>query len=302
VPGTHVTERLAGNPVAEAIIDSTRKAVEAGRARGWSKPVLVSVHLGGGTPFAFYLRQQRKIAPQVGVELRPSALPPHAKASQLLSRLEALDRDPAVHGVLLEHPLPAPLDFFDAVGRLAPEKDVDGAGWDNLGRLVAGQPIQAPAVTLAAMAILRHYGIPVAGQRAVVLGRSATVGLPLALGLLARGAGGDATVTVAHSRTADLASVLAGSHVIFSCVGHPGLLTRRVVPRGATVVDVGVSSVPAPKGSAGAQPVGDADARDLDGWAGALTPVPGGVGPVTVAQLMANVVRGWEIQMGGRTE
>jgi methylenetetrahydrofolate dehydrogenase (NADP+) / methenyltetrahydrofolate cyclohydrolase len=287
-----VTLRLEGKPVAEAIDTASRSAIAA--AAGAPPPSLVSVHRGVDSPFRFYLRRQAKAAAAVGVAFRDEALGPGAGPSELVARMRDLDRDPGVHAVLLEHPLPPPFDFYGAVGALRPEKDVDGVGATNLGRLVAQRPIHVPAVALAAVAIARHYRLPLEGERVAVLGRSETVGLPLLLLLGGKSAGIHATVTLLHSRTRNLAEALAGSRTIFSCVGRPGLLTRAVVPEGAHVVDVGLSSVPDPSRAGAQRAVGDADAASLEGWAGSLTPVPGGVGPVTVAQLMASSVHAWQ--------
>ncbi len=288
------TARLFGKPIADALNAESRATV-TGAGPGIPPPSLVSVHRGVDSPFRFYLRRQERAAAAVGLRFRDEALAPGAGPSDLLARLSELDRDPSVHAVLLEHPLPAPFDFYRAVGALRPEKDVDGVGTQNLGRLVAQRPIHAPAVARAALAIARHYGLPVEGERVVVVGRSETVGLPLSLLLAGKAEGIHATVTVAHSRTKDLRAALAGSRTIFSCVGHPGLLTRAVVPEGAHVIDVGLSSVPDPAQPGRSIAVGDADAASLDGWAGSLTPVPGGVGPVTVAELMASCVRAWQL-------
>jgi methylenetetrahydrofolate dehydrogenase (NADP+) / methenyltetrahydrofolate cyclohydrolase len=291
-----VTERLDGRPVAESVEVRARARI---RERADPPPSLVSVHRAAESPFAFYLKRQAKAAESVGVRFRDESLRPGDGAKQLGERIEALDRDPAVHAVLLEHPLPPPLDFFDAISRLRPEKDVDGVGATNLGRLVAQRPVHVPAVALAAIDIAKHYDLPLEGASVAVLGRSETVGLPLALCLAGRADGMNATVTLAHSRTPDLARAMSGARTIFSCVGKPGLLTREVVPKGAAVIDVGLSSVPDPTAKGGARAVGDADAASLDGWASALTPVPGGVGPVTVAELMAGVVRARDL-LGGR--
>ncbi len=284
--------------MAEALRAEVVRSLEAGRRRGWPAPTLASVHLDAGTPYAFYLDRQRRAAEELGIAFRAVPLRPPADAAVLARILEGLESDPSVHGIIVEHPLPAGLDFHGALDRLSPEKDVDGVGVRNLGALLSGRPGHAPAVARAAIALARHYGLRLEGRPVAVLGRSATVGLPLALLLLARGAGGDATVTVAHSRTADLRAALAGSEVIFSCVGRPGLLGRENVPKGAAVIDVGVSSVPDPQRPGGSRIAGDADPAALEGWAGALTPVPGGVGPVTVAQLMANTIDGWVRQLG----
>ncbi|EQD41553.1 5,10-methylene-tetrahydrofolate dehydrogenase/Methenyl tetrahydrofolate cyclohydrolase [mine drainage metagenome] len=267
-------------------------------SEGVRPPRLVSVALGEGTPFSVYQRQQRRWAERLGIQFEAIALPEHTGGETLKARLRALDSDPSVHGILLQHPLPAPLDFFDLVSGLSPEKDVDGVGSVNLGRLVAGRPLQVPAVARAVFSVLKHYRYSIPGRRVVVLGRSETVGLPTALLFLLRGEGGDATVTVAHSRTRELSQTTREAELVVSCAGHPGLLGRQAVRPGAAVVDVGVSTRADPKAPGGMTVVGDADHADLQGYASALTPVPGGIGPVTSVELMANVLRGWALGEG----
>jgi len=252
------------------------------------------------SPFRFYLKRQAKAAGALGIAFRDQPLGPTDGPEQLVAALRALDRDPGVYGVLVEHPLPAPFDFFRAVDELRPEKDVDGVGSRNLGRIVGQRPVHVPAVALAALAIARHYRLPLAGEPTAVVGRSTTVGLPLAVLLASPPPGANAAVTVLHSKSGDLAARLRGARTIFSCVGRPGLLDRAVVPEGAHVVDVGLSSVPDPDKPGAQKAVGDADPRSLDGWAGSLTPVPGGVGPVTVAELMGETVRSWQLLAAAR--
>ena len=293
-----MTRWLLGKPIADGLNEASRSATFAALPDGL-RPGLVSVHRGLDTPFRFYLRRQAKAAEAVGIHFRDEALPPNSGPAELRDRLLALDRDPGVHAVLLEHPLPSPFDFYGAVATLRPEKDVDGVGPENLGRLVAQRPIHVPAVARAAVRIAQHYRLPLEGEPVVVLGRSETVGLPLALLLVGKAEGIHATVTVVHSRTRELSRTMAGARTIFSCVGHPGLLDRNNVPEGAHIVDVGISSMPDPSRPGAQIAVGDADTRALDGWAGSLTPVPGGVGPVTVAQLMANCVDAWRRLTGG---
>ncbi len=267
-------------------------AATAERSRvGGRSPKLVSVHRDVDSPFRFYLKRQARAAQSVGVEFEDRAIASGASPSDLRDALRSLDASPDVDAVLLEHPLPPPFDFLDAISGLRPEKDVDGVGPENLGRLVAQRPLHVPAVARAALAIARHYRVPLDGEPVAVVGRSGTVGLPLALLLAGKAEGVDATVTVAHSRTKALGRALAGARTIFSCVGRPGLLDRSVVPEGAHVIDVGLASVPDAGAPGGSRAAGDADAASLEGWAGGLTPVPGGVGPVTVAELMDGVVR-----------
>jgi methylenetetrahydrofolate dehydrogenase (NADP+) / methenyltetrahydrofolate cyclohydrolase len=292
-----LTRQLYGKPVGESLLQKVASRITP-HARS-SAPVLASVHLGSGGPFSFYLKQQQRTAEKVGIGFQDVSLPEGATTAQLRAQVKALGADPSVQAVLVQHPLPKRVDFQAAVDELPPEKDVDGVGSENLGKLVEGRPIHAPAVALGVLEILRHYSIPTRGRRVAVIGRSSTVGLPLALLLAGHGESGDATVTVAHSRTPRLATALAGNDLIVSCAGVPGLLTREVVPKGAVVVDVGLSSVPDPTKLSGARAAGDADAASLEGWVDAITPVPGGVGPVTVAQLMWNVVVGWEMLTGG---
>ena len=289
-----MTVRLEGKPVAERIDEATREAV-ASVPTGAAPPCLASVHRGVDSPFRYYLKRQAKAAAGLGITFRDEPLRPGDGPKELVDRLTALDRDAGVHAVLLEHPLPPPFDFYRAVATLRPAKDVDGVGTANLGRLVAQTPVQVPAVALAAVEIARHYRLPMEGERVVVLGRSETVGLPLALLLAGKGIGLNATVTVVHSKTHDLKETLASARTIFSCMGRPGMLTRKLVPEGAFVIDVGVSTVPDPARPGSSKTTGDADFASLDGWAAGVTPVPGGVGPVTVAKLMANTLEAYRL-------
>ncbi len=291
-----MTRRLEGKPVADSRNAATRAAIAA---RGDQRaPSLVSVHRDIDSPFRFYLKRQAKAAAEVGVVFRDEAVGDAAHPEALTARLAALGRDPAVDAVLVEHPLPPPFDFPAAVGELPLPKDVDGVSPGNLGRLVAQRPVQVPAVALAAVAIARHYELPIEGEPVAVVGRSETVGLPLALLLASRAPRMNATVTLVHSRSRDLAGALSRARTVFSCVGRPGLLDRSNVPPGAHVVDVGLSSVPDPTRPGGSRSAGDANPEALEGWAASLTPVPGGVGPVTVAELMASATRAWSWATG----
>lgn len=291
-----MTVRLEGRPIADALNATSRAAIASGLS-----PTLASVHRDVESPFSFYLRGQAKAAQALGIGFRDEGVPLGEGPEGLRRRLRALDTDERVDAILLEHPLPAPFDFRAAISLVRLEKDVDGVSPASLGRLADQAPMHVPAVALAALEIARHYGLPIEGERVAVVGRSETVGLPLALLLARRAPGANATVTIAHSRTKDLAAALAGQRTIFSCAGRPGLLTRKVVPEGAAVVDVGLSSVADPSRPSGQRAVGDADYADLEGWASGVTPVPGGVGPVTVAELMASVVRAYRFRRGEAT-
>jgi methylenetetrahydrofolate dehydrogenase (NADP+) / methenyltetrahydrofolate cyclohydrolase len=293
-----MTRRLEGKPVAEALASELRQRRQEGEKKGWPTPCLASIHIGEKTPFAVYLQRQRREAERFGIALRSTGLGEAATQEELERTVQTVEEDGSVDAVLLQHPLPPPLDFFSAVGRVRPTKDVDGVSATSVGRLAQDRPLQVPAVARAALAICRHYRIDLSGEPVAVLGRSQTVGVPLALLLLAKRAGADATVTVAHSRTRSLGDSLLDAHVIFSCVGSPGLLGRANVPKDAIVIDVGLTTIPDSTRPSGVRMAGDAS-PDLEGWAEALTPVPGGVGPVTVAQLMTNVLRSWAWGHGG---
>ncbi len=290
-----MTARLEGAPIARRISEELRRSVGA---FGEAPPTLVSVHQGAATPFAFYLRQQARLSAEVGIRFQERTLAPGATAPELRRLLRELDASREVDAVLVEHPLPADLDFRRAVDELGPWKDVDGVGTTNLGRLVAGTPGQVPAVARAARALATHFELPLTREHVGIVGRSESVGLPLALGLLGRAAGVHATVTVTHRQTPALGRALADCRVIFSCAGQPGLLNRSNVPRGAFVVDVGLSSRPDPQRPGRMRAVGDADSADLEGWADGVSPVPGGVGAVTVPMLLSNVVAARRHRLG----
>ncbi len=218
-------------------------------------------------------------AARVGAELRARQLDPAAGTDELAARLEELNADRRVHGVLLQAPLPPGVDQAELAARIAPAKDVDGASPTSAVRLFRGRPGFVPATAAAVMEILRRAGVPLSGARAVVLGRSMVVGRPAALLLLAA----DATVTVCHSRTRDLEAVTRQADVLVVAVGRPRLVGAGFVKPGATVIDVGTT--PTAGGVAG-----DVDFDAVSPLAGAITPVPGGVGPVTTMSLLRQVL------------
>jgi methylenetetrahydrofolate dehydrogenase (NADP+)/methenyltetrahydrofolate cyclohydrolase len=214
------------------------------------------------------------------VDVRVERLADDASAADVGATLRRLSADAGVHGIILQTPLPPGVDGVEVAGDIAFEKDVDGANPLSLGRLTAGLPAFAPATAGAVMRLLDDHGVALSGRRVVVVGRSLVVGKPVAMLLLAR----DATVTVCHSRTADLPARTAEADVLVAAVGRPRMLGAEHVAAGAVVIDVGTT--PDENGAL----VGDVDAAAVTGRAGALTPVPGGVGPVTTALLLLNTV------------
>lgn len=270
---------IDGRAIAAAINAET--VAEAQRlAAARIKPLLAAVRATNDEATAWYLRSLGSAAERTGVELRELSLAPD-DADGVLGTLDELSEGELSHGIICLTPLPSGLTLARAGERIAPAKDVDGASPLGLGRLAAGLPAFAPATAQAVIELLDAHGSDLSGAEVVVVGRSTVVGKPLALLLLAR----DATVTVCHSRTRDLAAVTRRADVLVAAAGRAGLIGAAHVKPGAVVIDVGTN--PGPDGGL----VGDVDTAAVEPVASALTPVPGGVGPVTSAVLMRNVVR-----------
>ena len=247
-------------------------------------PGLAAVHVGDNPASKIYLRNKVKACSEAGVYSEVHPLAGDCTQSGLMATLDALNRNPRIHGVLVQLPLPAHLDPGLVARTVAPEKDVDGLTWHNLGALVAGRPLFEPCTPGGVIALLERAGIAIEGREAVVVGRSAIVGKPMALMLTTR----SATVTVCHSRTPDLGRHTRRADILVVAAGRPRLITADMVKPGAAVIDVGINRVPG-KGITG--DVDFAGVRDIAGW---ITPVPGGVGPMTVAMVIVNTVRAAE--------
>ncbi|GAA5514816.1 bifunctional protein FolD [Deinococcus carri] len=281
---------LPGAPAAAALLAD----VAARAARLPAPPRLVMVRLGDDPASVSYVRGKDRQARAAGLESTVHALPEATTQAELLALIAGLNADPAVNGILVQLPLPAHVSEQAVLHAIDPRKDVDGFHPVNVGELWAGRPALRPCTPAGILFLLDHYGLPVVGQRAVVVGRSHIVGRPLAGLLLNR----DATVTVAHSRTPDLAAVTREADLLCVAVGQPHLITPGMVKAGATVIDVGINRVPGQDGGK-AHLTGDVDPAVAE-VAGAITPVPGGVGPMTIAQLLANTVTAAEMQAGGQ--
>jgi methylenetetrahydrofolate dehydrogenase (NADP+)/methenyltetrahydrofolate cyclohydrolase len=270
---------LQGTPYAREIYAGLAQRIAALKARG-VQPGLAAIEAGGNAASLVYIRNKVKACAAAGVRSEVHSLPVDCSESALLERLEALNRDPRVHGVIVQLPLPRALDPRRVLQAIAPEKDVDGFGWGNLGALLDGAPRYVPGTPLAVMTLLDRAAIPISGRHAVVVGRSTIVGKPMALLLLSR----DATVTVCHSRTPDLARFTRAADIIVVAAGKPGVLTGQMIKNGAVVIDVGINRL------ADGRLAGDVDFPSVSAIASWITPVPGGVGPMTVAMLIANTV------------
>jgi methylenetetrahydrofolate dehydrogenase (NADP+)/methenyltetrahydrofolate cyclohydrolase len=275
---------MDGSRLRDEIVAQVREEIEA----AGSPPVcLATVLVGDDRPSQVYVRIKHRKAEEAAMTSRSVELPPTASQGEVEDAVGALAADPAVHGILVQLPLPDGLDPEPVLDLLPPEKDIDGLSELSMGRLVRGKPGHVPCTPLGVLRLLDRYGVPTSGSRAVIVGRSTLVGLPLAL-LLAR-KGTDATVTLAHSRTPDLAEVCREADILVGAAGQARMLGPDHVRPGAAVIDVGVSRTEAGL-------VGDVDFDAVQAIAGAITPMPGGTGPMTVACLLQNTLEAARMQ------
>jgi methylenetetrahydrofolate dehydrogenase (NADP+)/methenyltetrahydrofolate cyclohydrolase len=271
---------LHGKPVQERVLAEVKAGVDRLRATCGVTPTLGVVLIGDDPASQIYVRGKKRAADSVGIVARDCLYPQGLGQRDLIDLLRSLNADPEVHGILLQLPLPKGLDETAALAAIAPDKDADGLHPMNLGRLLAGEPGTVPCTPAGCLQILDHYGARLEGAEAVVVGRSRLVGKPLAQLLLAR----HATVTMCHTRTRDLAAHTRRADVLCVAAGRPGMITGDMVKEGAWVIDVGVNRLETGKLA------GDVDFDSVSPRAGAITPVPGGVGLLTIAMLLRNTL------------
>ncbi|MBA2315763.1 MAG: bifunctional 5,10-methylenetetrahydrofolate dehydrogenase/5,10-methenyltetrahydrofolate cyclohydrolase [Chloroflexi bacterium] len=276
---------LQGAPIATEIRASVKDDVAAFKRRYGHAPALAVVIVGRDAPSIVYLEQILRSCRNVGIGGQLVEIPGRVSAAALRARIRELNDDPHVHGIIVQMPLPRRIPLSAVLDTLDPDKDIDGIHPRNAGLLTLGYDGFLPTTAHAAVEILKRSGIELTGRRAVVIGRSNVVGKPAAILLLRE----HATVTVCHSRTRDLASVVRSAEIVVVAAGKPGLVTGQMLKRGAVVVDVGINVV-------GDRIVGDVDMDSARPVASAITPVPGGVGPVTNALLLTHLLRAAEAQ------
>jgi methylenetetrahydrofolate dehydrogenase (NADP+)/methenyltetrahydrofolate cyclohydrolase len=276
---------LLGGPIASAIRSDVKADVAAFQATHGYAPGLAVVIVGADAPSAVYLQQILRTCRMVGIDGRLVELAGEVSGAQLRRRILELNDDPLVSGIIVQMPLPPEIPLSVVTDSIDPAKDVDGIHPLNAGRLLLGHPGFVPTTAQAAVALLKRSGIELRGQDVVVVGRSNVVGKPAAVLLMRE----DATVTVCHSRSRDLAHHLARADIVVVAAGRPGLIDGTMLKLGVTVVDIGINVVN--QGSADEALVGDVDFESVRSIAGAITPVPGGVGPVTNALLMTHVLQ-----------
>ena len=275
---------MDGNLLRDEIVAGLRQQIADA---GSPDICLATVLVGDDGPSQRYVRMKHQKAQEAGLRSRHVDLAANATQAEVESVVRGLVVDDAVHGILVQLPLPEGLDPEPVIDLIPPEKDVDGLTERSMGRLVRGRPGLVGCTPLGVMRLLERYEIPTSGRRAVVIGRSTLVGLPLSL-LLAR-KGVDATVTLAHSRTSDMAAVVREADIVVGAAGQARMITAHMVKPGATVIDVGVSRT-----ESGI--VGDVDFDSVADVAGFITPMPGGTGPMTIACLLENTLSAARLQ------
>ncbi len=267
---------LDGKQTSEKRLDALREAI----AGSGLHPKLATVIVGNDPASQMYVRMKHKACEKVGIASVGVELPAEATTRTVVDKVRALNRDGSVDGILVQLPLPSQVDTERVINAISPEKDVDGYHPENMGHLFLGKPRFSSCTPTGIMTLLSEYQIPLAGARAVVAGRSIDVGRPMAALLL----NADATVTICHSKTKDLAEELKRADILVSAVGKPHFITKDMVKEGAVVIDVGINQLDG-------KLVGDVDFEAVREVASAITPVPGGVGPMTIATLMENTFR-----------
>ena len=285
-------ELIDGNEIASAIVEELTDLVSG---FGKNKPCVAFVRVGEDPASVSYVRKKEKTAGQIGIESKLLVFPETISQEGLLHEIDVLNRDPGIHGILVQAPLPDHIDDRTVFNHVSPGKDVDGFNATNLGKLCQEDEDAFVSCTPAGiLELIRRKGIETEGKRVVVLGRSLIVGKPVGMLFLGKGSPGNATVTYCHSRTPDLKKLTLNADILIAAIGRPHFVSEDMVRTGATVIDVGINRIPDDTRKSGYRLVGDVDFEKVAPKTSYITPVPGGVGPMTVAMLMSNTVKAYE--------
>lgn len=284
-------QRIDGVAVARAVREDVAREVAELKAMGIT-PGLTVVIVGEDPASQSYVKSKEKASVEAGMKGETIRLPAETPQAELEALIDRLNADPTVHGILVQSPLPKHMDANTVVRRIAPHKDVDGFHPVNVGKLLIGEKDGfAPCTPAGVQELLVRYGITTTGKDVVIVGRSNIVGKPMASLLMQQGAGADCTVTVCHSRTRDLAAHTRRADIVIAALGRPASIAGDMIRPGAVVIDVGISRVDDPSDRRGYRIAGDVDYESAAKVASHITPVPGGVGPMTIAMLLKNTVR-----------
>lgn len=281
-------ELINGNAIAQAVLGELKAEIEKIATSGLV-PHLVVLRVGNDPASISYVNKKEKTAQSIGIQSTVRLFPETISQAELESEIDALNADKSVHGILIQSPLPDHINETEVFNRVRPEKDVDGFSTASIGRLAQELPDAFAACTPAGiLELLERSGVATAGKHAVIVGRSQIVGKPVALLLLSKKS--NATVTVCHSQTEGLAAVTRQADILIAAIGRPQFITRDMVKPGAVVIDVGINRIPDATKKSGFRLVGDVDFENVAPLCEKITPVPGGVGPMTVAMLMKNTL------------
>ncbi len=281
---------IDGKAIADTVHAETAAAAMEIRASGIT-PGLAVVLVGEDPASRAYVRAKDRMCKKLGIHSVKHELPTETTEEELICLVRSLNEDPLIHGILVQSPPPGHIDERAVIDAIDPSKDVDGFHPVNVAKLVLGDPTAfIPCTPLGCQRLLIESGIETSGAHVVVLGRSMIVGKPIALLLMQKGPGGDATVTVAHSRTKNLPEVTRSADILIAAIGRPEMVTSEHVRDGAVVIDVGINRKDDPTSERGYRLVGDVAFDEVASKTSAITPVPGGVGPMTIAMLMANTI------------
>ncbi|WP_256297373.1 tetrahydrofolate dehydrogenase/cyclohydrolase catalytic domain-containing protein [Haloarchaeobius salinus] len=290
---THVID---GNAVAESVRDDVRAAIDELEADDVT-PGLATVLMGGDDGSATYVAMKQRACEEVGIDGTTVEIDPEEPPEALYEVIDDLNDDPAIHGILVQMPVPDHVPKREVLSRVDPLKDVDGFHPENVGRMVSGHPRFKPCTPHGIQKLLASADVDPEGMDAVVLGRSEIVGKPMANLLMQKAAGGNATVTVCHSRTQDLAEKTRAADLVVAAVGRPEMLTGDMLSEGTVVIDVGTNRVDADN-EKGYELTGDVDFESAREKASVISPSPGGVGPMTITMLLYNTVKAASLQSG----
>lgn len=285
---------IDGNQIAAQIIAELKTEVSGLSGR---KPCLALVRVGDDPASVSYVRKKEKTSEEIGITGKVILPPVTISQGELEALIDSLNADDTVDGILVQSPMPKQIDELKIFRRIAPEKDVDGLGTMNLGKVAQDDDTGFVSCTPAGvMELLARSGVDLKGKHVVVLGRSLLVGKPVALLALQKKAGANGTVTICHSATANLPEITRQADVLIAAIGRPHFVTGAMVKPGAVVIDVGINRIPDPSKKTGYRLVGDVAFDEVQPTAKLITPVPGGVGPMTVAMLMKNTVKAWHLR------
>jgi len=286
-------EIIDGKAISLQIMEELRPAIQGLKERG-IVPGLAAVLVGDDPASKTYVAMKERASGRLGINSFVHRLPESTTEAELLALVEELNTDPAVHGILVQMPVPDHIDPNKILDAIIPAKDVDGFSADSLGKIMSGRENFVPATPLGIMVLLERSGIDPSGKHVVIVGRSNIVGKPLANLLMQKKQGANATVTICHSRTPDVGSHTRQADILIAAIGVPKFIKTDMVKEGAVVIDVGINSVDDANAKRGYRLVGDVDLEAVKEVASAITPVPKGVGPMTIAMLMSNVVKATE--------